>query len=99
MDAIPAISFLFQLFYRQPFYSNGYCPFRAYHRYNISDWLGNAAYGLCLLLAAKIGIDDRKIINSHTAVYFYYSCCSAIRCILPGLAFFLPKLINPGLFV
>ncbi|WP_264740915.1 TRAP transporter large permease [Cytobacillus firmus] len=56
-------------------------------------------YGLCLLLAAKIG--NLSIERSLTAVIPYILIVLAVLIFVaffPDIAFFLPKLINPGLF-
>jgi len=57
-------------------------------------------YGLCLLLAAKIG--DLSIEKSLVAILPYIFIILVVLLFVaffPGIAFFLPKLINPGLFV
>ncbi|MBG9446883.1 C4-dicarboxylate ABC transporter permease [Cytobacillus firmus] len=56
-------------------------------------------YGLCLLLAAKIG--NLSIERSLTAVIPYILIVLAVLIFVaffPDIAFFVPKLINPGLF-
>ncbi|OIU72746.1 C4-dicarboxylate ABC transporter permease [Rossellomorea aquimaris] len=56
-------------------------------------------YGLCLLLAAKIG--NLSIEKSFTAVMPYILIILVVLlfvAFLPGVAFYIPKLINPGLF-
>lgn len=56
-------------------------------------------YGLCLLLAAKIG--NLSIDRSLTAVIPYILIVLAVLIFVaffPDIAFFVPKLINPGLF-
>ncbi|MGA5691876.1 TRAP transporter large permease [Cytobacillus pseudoceanisediminis] len=56
-------------------------------------------YGLCLLLAAKIG--NLSIERSLTAVIPYILIVLAVLIFVaffPDIAFFLPKLINPALF-
>ncbi|XKE94455.1 TRAP transporter large permease [Metaplanococcus flavidus] len=57
-------------------------------------------YGLCLLLAAKIG--DLSIERSMLAVLPYIAIILVVLLFVaffPDIAFFLPKLINPGLFL
>lgn len=56
-------------------------------------------YGLCLLLAAKIG--NLSIERSLTAVIPYILIVLAVLLFVaffPDIAFYLPKLMNPGLF-
>lgn len=56
-------------------------------------------YGLCLLLAAKIG--DMSIERSFVAVIPYIAIIVIVLLFIaffPDIAFFLPKAINPGLF-
>ncbi|MFD1849589.1 TRAP transporter large permease [Oceanobacillus bengalensis] len=56
-------------------------------------------YGLCLLLAAKIG--DMSIERSFVAVIPYIAIVLIVLLFIaffPDIAFFIPKLINPGLF-
>jgi C4-dicarboxylate transporter, DctM subunit len=56
-------------------------------------------YGLCLLLAAKIG--NLSIEKSFSAVMPYILIVLIVLlfvAFLPGVAFYIPKLINPGLF-
>jgi C4-dicarboxylate transporter, DctM subunit len=56
-------------------------------------------YGLCLLLAAKIG--NLSIEKSFSAVMPYILIVLVVLlfvAFLPGVAFYIPKLINPGLF-
>lgn len=56
-------------------------------------------YGLCLLLAAKIG--DLSIERSLTAVIPYILIVLVVLLFVaffPNIAFYVPKLINPGLF-
>lgn len=56
-------------------------------------------YGLCLLLAAKIG--NMSIERSFVAVIPYISIILIVLLFVaffPEIAFFVPKLINPGLF-
>jgi tripartite ATP-independent transporter DctM subunit len=56
-------------------------------------------YGLCLLLAAKIG--DLSIERSFAAVIPYLLIALAVLLFVaffPNIAFYLPKLMNPGLF-
>lgn len=56
-------------------------------------------YGLCLLLAAKIG--NLSIERSLSAVIPYILIVLAVLIFVaffPDIAFFVPKLINPGLF-
>jgi tripartite ATP-independent transporter DctM subunit len=56
-------------------------------------------YGLCLLLAAKIG--DLSIERSFAAVMPYILIVFVVLLFVaffPDIAFFLPKLLNPGLF-
>lgn len=57
-------------------------------------------YGLCLLLAAKIG--NLSIERSMLAVLPYIAIILVVLLFVaffPEIAFFLPKLINPGLFL
>lgn len=57
-------------------------------------------YGLCLLLAAKIG--DLSIEKSLVAILPYILIILVVLLFVaffPDIAFFLPKLINPGLFL
>ncbi|MEK5444325.1 TRAP transporter large permease [Fredinandcohnia sp. FSL W7-1320] len=56
-------------------------------------------YGLCLLLAAKIG--DMSIERSFVAVIPYIAIIIVVLLFIaffPEIAFYIPKLINPGLF-
>ncbi|QWC23658.1 TRAP transporter large permease [Bacillus haikouensis] len=56
-------------------------------------------YGLCLLLAAKIG--NLSIEKSFSAVMPYILIVLVVLlfvAFLPGVAFYIPKLINPSLF-
>jgi C4-dicarboxylate transporter, DctM subunit len=56
-------------------------------------------YGLCLLLAAKIG--DMSIERSFVAVIPYIAIVVIVLLFIaffPDIAFFIPKAINPGLF-
>ncbi|KAB2330995.1 TRAP transporter large permease [Bacillus mesophilum] len=56
-------------------------------------------YGLCLLLAAKIG--DMSIERSFVAVIPYIAIVLIVLLFIaffPEIAFFIPKAINPGLF-
>ncbi len=56
-------------------------------------------YGLCLLLAAKIG--DMSIERSFVAVIPYIAIIVIVLLFIaffPDIAFFIPKAINPGLF-
>jgi tripartite ATP-independent transporter DctM subunit len=56
-------------------------------------------YGLCLLLAAKIG--DLSIEKSFRAVLPFIAVILAVLVFVaffPDIAFYLPKLISPGLF-
>lgn len=56
-------------------------------------------YGLCLLLAAKIG--DMSIERSFVAVIPYIAIILVVLLFIaffPDIAFFIPKMINPGLF-
>ncbi|WP_174612900.1 TRAP transporter large permease [Virgibacillus ihumii] len=56
-------------------------------------------YGLCLLLAAKIG--NMSIERSFRAVIPYIAIIVVVLlfiAFLPDIAFYIPKLINPGLF-
>ncbi|MEW9109216.1 MAG: TRAP transporter large permease [Cytobacillus gottheilii] len=56
-------------------------------------------YGLCLLLAAKIG--DMSIERSFVAVIPYIAIVVIVLLFIaffPEIAFFIPKAINPGLF-
>ncbi|MGR3764128.1 TRAP transporter large permease [Rossellomorea sp. NS-SX7] len=56
-------------------------------------------YGLCLLLAAKIG--NLSIEKSFSAVMPYIVIVLVVLlfvAFLPGVAFYIPKLINPSLF-
>ncbi|MFS0750612.1 TRAP transporter large permease [Oceanobacillus sp. 1P07AA] len=56
-------------------------------------------YGLCLLLAAKIG--DMSIERSFIAVIPYIAIVLVVLLFIaffPDIAFYIPKLINPGLF-
>jgi len=56
-------------------------------------------YGLCLLLAAKIG--DMSIERSFVAVIPYIAIVIIVLLFIaffPDIAFFIPKAINPGLF-
>jgi len=56
-------------------------------------------YGLCLLLAAKIG--NMSIERSFIAVIPYIAIILVVLLFVaffPDIAFFIPKLINPGLF-
>lgn len=57
-------------------------------------------YGLCLLLAAKIG--DLSIERSMLAVLPYIAIILVVLLFVaffPEIAFYLPKLINPDLFL
>lgn len=57
-------------------------------------------YGLCLLLAAKIG--DLSIERSMLAVLPYIGIILLVLLLVaffPDIAFFVPKLFNPGLFM
>ncbi|MRH44483.1 TRAP transporter large permease subunit [Aquibacillus halophilus] len=56
-------------------------------------------YGLCLLLAAKIG--DLSIERSFKGVIPYIAIVVAVLLFIaffPDIAFYVPKMINPGLF-
>ncbi|GAA0615135.1 TRAP transporter large permease [Virgibacillus siamensis] len=56
-------------------------------------------YGLCLLLAAKIG--NMSIERSFVAVIPYIAIIVVVLlfiAFLPDIAFYIPKIINPGLF-
>lgn len=56
-------------------------------------------YGLCLLLAAKIG--DLSIEKSFRAVLPYIAIILVVLLFIaffPDIAFYVPKMINPGLF-
>lgn len=56
-------------------------------------------YGLCLLLAAKIG--DLSIERSFIAVLPYIAIVLIVLLFIaffPDIAFYIPKMINPGLF-
>ncbi len=56
-------------------------------------------YGLCLLLAAKIG--DLSIERSFRAVLPYIAIILVVLLFIaffPDVAFYIPKMINPGLF-
>ncbi|MGP4080033.1 TRAP transporter large permease [Pseudalkalibacillus sp. R45] len=56
-------------------------------------------YGLCLLLAAKIG--DMSIERSFVAVIPYIAIILVVLLFIaffPDIAFFIPKMVNPGLF-
>jgi TRAP-type C4-dicarboxylate transport system permease large subunit len=57
-------------------------------------------YGLCLLLAAKIG--ELSIERSLVAVMPYILIVLAVLVFVaffPSVAFYVPKLMNPGLFL